>query len=170
LRTSSVVPVEQIPPEMLLAVEAVEDPGLLRSPTTHSPINPVTLAGSAIRLVSDGPVTGGSGLASQTCKVWSGTPLSRNREGWNYRFRRAAEKIFETPCAWTLEKTGGPERTVSLWLNTVNYACLGEYGASEVRGIGAAAWIYFGKSVTNLTIPEMALLARLPQSPCGIYA
>ncbi len=163
------LPADQIPLQLMQAVESIEDPGLLRSPASHSPVNPVNLMGSALSMVSGGPSRGGSGLASQVCKVWSQTPLSHGATGWWYKIRRAIEKILETPCAWTLEKVGGPERTITLWLNTVNYACLGDYGASEVRGVGAASWVYFGKSVEQLTLDEMALLARLPQSPCGLF-
>ncbi|HWV24839.1 MAG TPA: transglycosylase domain-containing protein, partial [Thermomicrobiales bacterium] len=165
------LPADQIPLPMLQAAESIEDPGLLRSPASHSPVNPVRLMSSAINMVTDGPSSGGSGLASQVCKVWSGTPLSRGGGGgWSTKLRRGAEKILETPCAWTLEKVGGPERTIELWLNTVNYACLGPYGASEVRGLGAASSVFFGKAAGELTLEEMALLARLPQNPCGLFA
>ena len=52
---------------------------------------------------------------------------------------------------------------LSTYLNTVPYGNL-------AHGIEAAAQTYFSKHAVDLTLPEAALLAGLPQAPSSLRA
>ncbi len=67
-------------------------------------------------------------------------------------------KIKEVMLSFRMEKNLTKEAILYLYLNQI-YLGQGAYG------IGAASDIYFRKPVSELTIPEMALLAGLPQAP-----
>ncbi len=162
----------EIAPVMVAAIEAVEDPGLSSSPYTHSPINPVTLAGSLYRAGA----SGASGIAAQTCKMWTGQPLTR-LVSWApspvWYLARVGEKLaVETPCAWTLEKgtvyRDGPTRLLTTYLDMAPFGCFPGQAVPEVRGVEAAARVYFNKGAGELTVGEAATLAGLPKDPCGL--
>jgi len=69
-------------------------------------------------------------------------------------------KIREMYLASELEKKFSKRDILSMYLNTVYFGD-GAYGAE------AAALQYFGKSASQLTLAEAALLGGLPQSPNG---
>src|SRR4028119_780681 len=60
--------------------------------------------------------------------------------------------------AQKIEKDIDKEKILERYLNLV-YLGSGAYGISD------AAWVYFSKSVKDLTLPEMALLAGWPAAP-----
>lgn len=67
-------------------------------------------------------------------------------------------KIKEALLALRIERAYSKDRILELYLNEI-YLGMGAYG------IGAAALVYFDKSVDELTIPEVAYLAALPKAP-----
>jgi penicillin-binding protein 1A len=67
-------------------------------------------------------------------------------------------KIREMLVAFRLESTFSKDKILELYLNQI-YLGLGNYG------VAAAGLNYFGKSVHELTIPEVAYLAALPKAP-----
>jgi len=67
-------------------------------------------------------------------------------------------KLKEMRMAQKIEKDIDKEKILERYLNLV-YLGSGAYGISD------AAWVYFSKSVKDLTLPEMALLAGLPAAP-----
>lgn len=67
-------------------------------------------------------------------------------------------KIREALIALRLESTFPKDKILELYLNEI-YLGLGNYG------VAAAALNYFGKSVHELTLPEVAYLAALPKGP-----
>lgn len=66
-------------------------------------------------------------------------------------------KIDEALLACELEVHYTKEEILEGYLNTINYG--------GVYGIEAASKYYFGKSASNLSIAEAAMLAGIPQSP-----
>ncbi len=66
-------------------------------------------------------------------------------------------KIEEAILAFELEVHYTKEEILEGYLNTINYG--------GVFGIENAAWYYFGKSSSDLTLAEATILAGIPQSP-----
>jgi penicillin-binding protein 1A len=71
---------------------------------------------------------------------------------------KMARKIREAILAVRIDATYPKEKVLELYLNEIN---LGQ----NSYGVAAASLNYFGKSLDELTIPEVAFLASLPKSP-----
>jgi len=67
-------------------------------------------------------------------------------------------KLKEIFLALQIERRYTKDEILELYLNQIPFG-------SGAYGVGAAAEIYFGKKVSDLTLPECALLAGLPRSP-----
>ncbi|MEM7062248.1 MAG: PBP1A family penicillin-binding protein [Cyanobacteria bacterium P01_B01_bin.77] len=72
--------------------------------------------------------------------------------------RSFQRKFREALLANKLEKELGKEKILERYLNLV-YLGAGAYGVAD------AAWIYFGKSVEELTVSEIALIAGMAPAP-----
>ncbi|MEM1240997.1 MAG: PBP1A family penicillin-binding protein [Cyanobacteria bacterium P01_H01_bin.26] len=72
--------------------------------------------------------------------------------------RSFQRKFREALLANKLEKELGKEKILERYLNLV-YLGAGAYGVAD------AAWIYFGKSVDELTVSEIALIAGMAPAP-----
>jgi penicillin-binding protein 1A len=84
--------------------------------------------------------------------------LARNVfQGRLTREKTLTRKLREVRVALELERTYSKDRILELYLNQINF-----YGAF---GVESAAQRYFGKSVSQLNVPEAALLAALPKAP-----
>ncbi|MCR5075285.1 MAG: transglycosylase domain-containing protein [Ruminococcus sp.] len=69
-----------------------------------------------------------------------------------------ARKIREIFAAMQLEKTYSKDEILEEYLNYIGFG-------GEINGIQLASTRYFGKNVEELTVPEAAVLAAIPQSP-----
>ncbi len=67
-------------------------------------------------------------------------------------------KLKEAFLAFQIERRYTKDEILELYLNQV-------YFGSGAYGVEAAAQTFFGKSVTELTLPECALIAGMPKSP-----
>lgn len=67
-------------------------------------------------------------------------------------------KIREIFSAMQLEKTYSKDEILEEYLNYIGFG-------GPVNGIQLASIRYFGKNVDDLTVPEAAVLAAIPQSP-----
>lgn len=76
--------------------------------------------------------------------------------------RSFQRKFREALLAYKLEKELGKEKILERYLNLV-YLGAGAYGVAD------AAWIYFAKSVEELTVSEIALIAGMAPAP-SIYS
>ncbi|MGA1731043.1 MAG: transglycosylase domain-containing protein, partial [Steroidobacteraceae bacterium] len=94
-----------------------------------------------------GPGGGGSTLTQQLVR----TTLIQNEP----TIRRKLREIF---LSVTLEDELSKEEILELYLNTV-------FLGQRAYGVAAAAEIYFGKTLAELSIAEAALLAGIPQRP-----
>jgi penicillin-binding protein 1A len=74
------------------------------------------------------------------------------------REKKLSRKLREVWVARELEQTYPKDRILELYLNQINLGA-GAYG------VETASQRYFGKSARDLTLPEAALLAALPQRP-----
>lgn len=72
----------------------------------------------------------------------------------------ATRKLKEAILAWRIEGTLTKAQILELYLNSI------ELGRNA-GGVEAAAQAYFGKTVSALTLPEVAYLAILPKGPAN---
>jgi len=72
--------------------------------------------------------------------------------------RSLRRKVREAILARRIEDLYTKDQILTLYLNLI-FLGQGAYG------VGAAAQVYFGKPLDRLTLPEIAVLAALPQSP-----
>ena len=142
------VPLQQIPPHLRNAIIAVEDSRFY----SHFGVDVRGIARAAYANFRHGRVVeGGSTITQQLAKVLFLTPD-----------RSFSRKVKEALLAFELEKRYSKDRLLELYLNQV-------YMGHGAFGVEAAARMYFGKSVQDLSLPEAAMLAALPRSP-GNYS
>lgn len=138
------VPYERMPKNMINALLAIED----RKFFEHEGVNWKSLGRALLSTITPGAMRqGGSTLTMQIVKNYLLT-----------RERKVSRKLRELILAYYVEKNLSKERILALYLNTM-YMGHGAYGA------GAAARVYFGRPIEELTLAECALLAGLFQAP-----
>jgi penicillin-binding protein 1B len=142
-------PLASIPRWMVDAVIAIED----RRFFEHPGVDPIGAMGALItNLRGNKPyLVGGSTLTQQIVKNTFLTPAKTLRR-----------KLQEQFMALVLDSRFTKNQILELYLNDVT---LGQRGPFEIHGVAEAARIFFGKDVTNLTLPEAATIAGLIQSP-----
>ena len=137
------VPLDRISPHLVKAVIAVED----RRFYEHDGFDLIRIVGSALAVARAGePVQGGSTITQQLARQGIGRQKTLQR------------KLKELLYAAQLEAHFTKEQILELYLNMVYFGD-GLYGA-EAASLG-----YFGKSASELTIPEAAMLAGLLKAP-----
>ncbi|MDX6659106.1 MAG: penicillin-binding protein [Solirubrobacteraceae bacterium] len=149
----SPVPSTSIPQSMKDATVAIEDSRFYK----HKGVDFEGVIRAAFKnLQSNGDVQGGSTLTMQ---------LIRNLYTGDRR-RTFSRKIKEAKLAEDLENIHpglrGKRWILTKYLNNVPY---GTVGGQTAYGIQAAARVFFDKPASDLTLPESALLAGLPQAP-----
>src|SRR2546426_848925 len=138
------VPLAQIPQSLRDAILATED----RRFYSHWGIDPIGVARALVQNYRRGRfVEGGSTITQQLTKVLFLTPD-----------KSLERKLKEAVLALELERRYSKTRILEMYLNQVYFG----HGA---YGVEAAARTYFGKSVSELTLQEAALLAGLPPAP-----
>lgn len=138
------VPYDKIPLKMKQAIIATEDKNFYK----HRGFDLVALVRSVIvNVVSRRKAQGASTLTQQLARI-----LFLNNE------KTIERKIKELVISHRIEKSLTKDEILGLYLNTV-YLGEGAYGA------GAAAEIYFGKKLKDLSIAEVAMIAGMPQAP-----
>ena len=143
-RNRQPVPYKQISTWMPKATVAIED----RRFYHHDGIDVEGIARAVWKNVSAGQVVeGGSTITQQ---------LVRNL--YIGRERTVERKLKEACLAIKLDKAWTKNRILATYMNQVYYGNL-------AYGIEAAAQTYFSKKARELTLPEAALLAGLPQAP-----
>ena len=138
------VPLAQIPQSLRDAILATED----RRFYSHWGIDPIGVARAVVQNYRRGRIVeGGSTITQQLTKVLFLTPD-----------KSLERKLREAVLAMELERRYSKDRILEMYLNQV-------YFGSGSYGVEAAARTYFGKSVSELTVRESALLAGLPRAP-----
>ena len=92
-------------------------------------------------------VAGGSTITQQTAKI-----VFTNSE------RNVSRKLTDIMDAIALEKSLSKQQILELYLNRL-------YLGSGAYGVDGAAHVYFGKSASDLTLSEAAMLATLTRAP-----
>ena len=134
----------KVPDILKKALIATEDKNFYK----HSGFDPLALVRSSISNLKAGRVVeGASTITQQLARLLF---LSSEKT-----FDR---KIKELIIAYRLEKTLPKDEILEMYLNNI-------YLGEGAYGVAAAAEVYFNKNVENLTLPEAALIAGLPQAP-----
>nr|CCC56232.1 peptidoglycan glycosyltransferase [Weissella thailandensis fsh4-2] len=140
----------EIPKKMRMAVVSIEDRRFYK----HHGVDPRRILGAAFANVTGSSLglQGGSTVTQQLIKL---TVFSTNSS--DQTFKRKAQEAW---LATKLEKQYSKNQILTLYMNKV-------YMGNGVYGMKTAAEYYFNKDISELTVPQMALLAGLPQSPSG---
>lgn len=135
---------QQMPPELIKAFIATEDSRFYE----HHGVDPVGIFRAAsIALVSGHASQGASTITQQLARNFFLSPE-----------RTLMRKIKEAFLAIRIEQLLSKDEILELYLNKI-------YLGYRAYGVGAAAQVYFGKSVDQLSLSEMAMIAGLPKAP-----
>ncbi|HEY3098291.1 MAG TPA: PBP1A family penicillin-binding protein [Methylomirabilota bacterium] len=138
------VPLAHIPQTLRDAIIATED----RRFYSHFGVDPIGVARAIYQNYRRGRIVeGGSTITQQLTKVLFLTPD-----------KSLERKMKEAALALELERRYPKDRILEMYLNQV-------YFGNGAYGVEAASRTYFGKSVTELSVKEAALLAGLPRAP-----
>lgn len=138
----------EIPKVAIDAILSIED----RRFFDHNGINyGRLLKGIAAPLLGHGRMQGGSTLTMQMAR---GFFLSNRRT--------PSRKLAEMFIATELEHRLSKEQILEMYLNQVD---MGQHGSFNIRGFGEAAQTYFGKDLSQVTLPEAATLAGIVNGP-----
>lgn len=134
----------QIPPAMVKAFIATEDSRFYE----HHGVDPVGIFRAAsVALFSGRASQGASTITQQLARNFFLSPE-----------RTLLRKIKEVFLAVRIEQLMSKDEILELYLNKI-------YLGYRAYGVGAAAQVYFGKPVDQLTLSEMAVIAGLPKAP-----
>ena len=146
--TYSNVELKEVPEDLVKALIATEDKNFYK----HPGYDMLGLARSMVANVLAGHVVqGASTITQQLSRI-----LFLSNE------KTFTRKIKELQVAAQIEKTISKDKILEMYLNNV-------YLGSGAYGVKGAAKIYFNKNLNQLTLPEMALIAGLPQAP-SVYS
>ena len=135
---------DEIPQTLQEAVIATEDSRFY----DHVGIDPIGVLRAAVNLV----VTGEKQQGASTLTMQMARDFFLTRE------KTFIRKIREVFIAWHMEQVLSKQEILELYLNKV---ALGH----RSFGVGAAAQVYYGKPIGELSLAEMATIAGLPQAP-----
>lgn len=138
------VPYNQIPKPLIHAVLATEDQRYFK----HKGVDIQGLGRAAVQLVLTGKkLQGGSTITMQVARSFYLT-----------RHKTFGRKLREILLAIKIEHRLKKEKILELYLNKV-------FLGNRAYGVGAAAEIYYGKHLSQLSIDQYAMLAGLPKAP-----
>ena len=142
---------DELPQVLIDAIIATEDSRYFQ----HNGVDlPRFLKASVYQLLGRSDAGGASTLTMQMVKNNLTSTEASGIEGIIRKFQDVYLSVFK------VEKNYTKEEIIELY---VNNHCLG----SSIYGVGEASKYYFGKSVSELTLPEASLLAGLFQAPNG---
>lgn len=142
------IPLAQIPPQIIETVLTIED----RRFYSHFGIDPVAV-GRAVwtNFTKGGVVQGGSTITQQLAKNLFYSPQ-----------RTMGRKFKEALAALVLEVKYTKQNILESYLNEIY---LGQAGFVSIYGVSEAAHRYVGKTLQELTIEEVAMIAGLIKGP-----
>ncbi len=141
------VPYDAIPAQTAQAFLAAEDHGFFKHGGVDIGGFGRAMAKNVLNLAQGRRLEGGSTITQQVAKnilLTSDQTIGR--------------KLKEAILASQLERTLSKERILELYMNEI-------WLGYRSYGVGAAAYNYFGKSLSELTLAESAYLAALPKGP-----
>lgn len=139
------VKIKDVPQDFLNALISTEDSRFYE----HHGFDYIrTVKAALVNLKSGFGSQGGSTLTQQLIKL---TFLDPNEDSLK-------RKTHEVTLAWELEDMFSKEEILELYVNKI-------YMGDGVYGIQTASNHFFGKDLKDLTVPQLALLAGIPNAP-----
>ena len=138
------IAIQDTPEAFIQAILAAED-GRFYS---HPGVDLKGLLRAASQLLQSGHIrTGGSTITMQVARNFFLT-----------RKQTFTRKFNEILLALQIEKELSKEEILELYINKI-------YLGNRAYGIEAAAQVYYGKSIRDLTLAQLAMIAGLPKAP-----
>ncbi|TBU92158.1 peptidase [Stutzerimonas kirkiae] len=135
---------EDIPPDFIDALLSAEDDNF----ANHYGVDVKSLMRAATQLLKTGQIqTGGSTITMQVAKNYFLTSE-----------RSFSRKINEILLALQIERELSKNEILELYVNKI-------YLGNRAYGIEAAAQVYYGKSIDQLSLAQLAMIAGLPKAP-----
>jgi penicillin-binding protein 1A len=139
------VSLEDVPETLVQAIIATEDSRFYE----HYGVDPIGVGRAALNLLMTGEKgQGASTLTMQLARGFFG--LTRKKE-----YTRKIKEVF---IALRMEQELTKDEILELYLNKVE---LGH----RAFGVGAAAQVYYGKDLSELSLAQLATIAGIPQRP-----
>ena len=133
-----------IPPNFINALLSAEDDNF----ANHYGVDPGSLMRAASQLVKSGHIqSGGSTITMQVAKNYFLTSE-----------RSFSRKTTEILLALQIERQLTKDEILELYVNKI-------YLGNRAYGIEAAAQVYYGKSIRDVSLAQMAMIAGLPKAP-----
>jgi penicillin-binding protein 1A len=140
----SFVKIEEVPILMQQAILAAEDERFYQ----HTGVDYVGVLRAAYsNLAAGGKAQGASTITMQVARNFF---LSREKT--------LTRKLYEALLAFKIESSLTKDQILELYINQI-------YLGQRAYGFGAAAQVYFGKTLAQLNVAETAMLAGLPKAP-----
>ncbi|WP_427980806.1 penicillin-binding protein 1A [Agarivorans sp.] len=139
--------IEDIPEQMLHAFLATEDARFY----SHPGIDPIGITRAALNLIITGEKSQGASTITQQ--------VARNF--FLTREKTYIRKIKEIFLAIKIEQELSKDEILALYLNKIPLGY-------RSFGVGAAAQVYYGKTVDQLTLAQIAVIAGLPKAPSAL--
>jgi len=135
---------EQVPPLFIKAILAAEDDRF----EEHFGVDIKALLRAAFQLISTGHIqSGGSTITMQVAKNYFLT-----------REQTFSRKFNEILLALQIEQELSKKEILELYVNKI-------YLGNRAYGIQAAARVYYGKDISELSLEQLAMIAGLPKAP-----
>jgi len=138
------VSLDQVPKDFINALLATEDVRFYE----HSGVDFRGVARAVLKLAATG--TKSQGASTITMLVARNYYLTREK-----RFSRKFTEMF---VSWILEAELSKTEILELFLNKIPFG-------HRAAGLGAAAQVYYGKTLDQLSLPQLATLAGIPNGP-----
>ncbi|GIU40566.1 penicillin-binding protein 1A [Shewanella sairae] len=135
---------EEVPKPLLQAFIATEDARFYE----HKGIDPIGIIRAASVMLATGEKK--QGASTITMQVARNFFLTRDKT--------IIRKVKEIFISIHIEQLLTKDEILELYVNRI-------YLGQRAYGVGAAAQVYYGKEVSELTLPEMAVIAGLPKAP-----
>ncbi len=138
------VAIDQVPEQLIQAILAAEDHSFFY----HQGVDFLGIARAALaNLRTQRTAQGASTITMQVARNYFLSPE-----------KTYTRKLKEVLLAFKLERELSKKEILTLYINKI-------FLGHRAYGFAAAGQVYFGKSLKELTLPELALLAGLPKAP-----
>jgi penicillin-binding protein 1A len=139
----SVVRIDEVPEILKQAILATEDNRFY----SHGGVDYISVVRAIVANITTSSRQGAGTITMQVARNFFLT-----------RERSYLRKLQETLLAWKIEANLSKDEILQLYINQI-------FLGQRAYGFAAAAKIYFGKNLNELTTAEVAMLAGLPKAP-----
>src|SRR3954469_13982480 len=139
----AIVAIGDVPDVMKKAILAAEDERFYQ----HGGVDYLSVMRAAAANVTSGTQQGAGTITMQVARNFFLT-----------REKTVSRKLREVLLAWKIEASLSKDEILQLYVNQI-------FLGQRAYGFAAAAQIYYGKALKDLTVSEAAMLAGLPKAP-----